>query len=146
MQQSFDVRRVLVGMVAVLALLAGAVSGWRGAAQEATQVPQPANPPVIVAEGSASLGNEELAWQVTRRETHISPNQTPEPFVPVGFVVADAQAVTLSVQGDGSNPEHVPAGDAGFRGRKRNGRLPQPRFRQRADFVLRGRRRMPAVD
>lgn len=84
------------------------------AAQEATLVPQPSSPPVIVAEGTASLGNGELSWQVTRREAHLSPTATPEPNVPVGFVVADTQAVDLSVRPAGDNPEQVPARDAGF--------------------------------
>ncbi len=83
-------------------------------AQEATEVPQPRNPPVIVAEGTALLGSEERAWQVTKRESHVSPLATPEPMVPVGFVVADTTAVDLSVMPDGTDPEHVPAHDAGF--------------------------------
>jgi hypothetical protein len=98
----------------VLILMLALATPSRLAAQEATLVPQPSNPPVIVAEGTASLGSENLAWQVTWREAHISPNATPEPNVPVGFVVADTQAVDLSVRPAGDEPEHVQARDAGF--------------------------------
>ena len=103
-----------VVQVPVLLLILALAAPSRLAAQEATLVPQPSNPPVIVAEGTVSLGSEALAWQVTWRETHVSPNATPEPNVPVGFVVADTQAVDLSVRPAGDEPEHVPARDAGF--------------------------------
>lgn len=98
----------------VLLLILTLAAPTRLAAQEATLVPQPANPPVIVAEGMASLGSEDLAWQVTWREAHVSPYATPEPNVPVGFVVADTQAVEVSVRPAGDAPEQVPARDAGF--------------------------------
>jgi hypothetical protein len=114
MQQSIDCCRLLVCVVAVVASATGTLGSWQAAAQETTIVPQPSDPPVIVAEGKATLGSEELAWQVTRRATHTSPFQTPEPEVPVGFVIADTEEVALSDQGNGSDPELVPAGDAGF--------------------------------
>lgn len=97
-----------------LCLILALAAPSRLAAQEATLVPQPSHPPVIVAEGKASLGSDERSWQVTRREAHVSPNATPEPNVPVGFVVAEAEAVDLSVGPAGDDPEHVPSGDAGF--------------------------------
>lgn len=99
---------LLVLVIAALATPPGLV------AQEATEVPQPGNPPKLVAEGTASPGSENLAWEVTRRESHVSPMATPEPNVPIGFVVADTETVTLSVRPAGDEPEQVPARDAGF--------------------------------
>lgn len=102
-------------MLLLLSLLIIALVAPPGiAAQDATMVPQPSQPPVIVAEGTASLGTDDLAWEVTRRESHVSSLATPEPNVPVGFVVADTGPVDLSVKPAGDDPEHVPARDAGF--------------------------------
>ena len=115
----------------LLILTLGAPS--RLAAQDATEIPQPSNPPVIVAGGTSSLGSDERAWQVTRRATHVSPNATPEPEIPVGFVVADTEAVNVSARPAGDDPEHVPARDAsfipaGFRQVRSGGPSPAPYY------------------